>query len=225
MKSIFKVIIIATLTGGAGAETDAPMPKMVEVGKAVADSRPTELTRASADFENALKEVPLTPSPSIRAELKAVQDASTRLLANLGEGKFPKESGEAKAVAAAVKSTLAKLDTLIEEDYQWQHGIANISPPPGTPNAAAGMNPDAIQDPKLRNQYLDSIEKEKAKQEKNVQQEGLKTARKLILMHIAALESWRVAAGLSKEGLIEAFSNEGKSRELLREKLVPVAQR
>ncbi len=221
MKSIFNLIVIAAISGVAGAETDTPLPKMVEVGKAVAESKPAELTRSSIDFEKALKEASLVPSPSIHAEVKAVHDASVRLLANLRDGMFSKESGEAKAVSTAVKSTLDKLDFLIEENYQWQHGRANISPPPGTPNAAAGMNPEAIRDPKLRQQYLETIKEEKVKQEKNVQQEGLKRTRKLILMNVAALESWRSSVGVSKEGLIETFSNEGESRKLLREMVAP----
>ncbi len=225
MKSICNLIIVAAMTGLAGAETDTPLPKMVEVGKAVAESKPAEVARISADFEKALKEASLSPSPSIRAEVMAVQDASVRLLSNLRDGKFSKDSGETKAVSTAVKCALDKLDSLIEESYQWQHGTANISPPPGTPNAAAGMNPQAILDPKLRQQYLDSIDKEKAKQEKNIQQEVLKDARKLILINVAALDSWRSAAGLSKEELIETFSNEGESREMLRKRVDPVAPR
>ena len=217
MESILSLFIVTALIAAAGAQTDASMPKMVEVGKAVAESRPAELTRANADFEKALKEVSLTPSPSIRAEVKALQSASIKLLTNLGDGKFSKNSGEAKAVAIAVKSTLDKLDYLIVENYQEQIGVANIIPPPGTSNAAAGMPPHAITDPKLRQQYEDAIENERAKQEKNAQQRELRTTRKLILMNVVALESWRSATGLSKEGLIETFTSEGKSRELLRD--------
>jgi hypothetical protein len=225
MKSICKFIVVAALTGGAGAETDVPLPKMVEVGKAVAESRPAALARTSADFERALKEALFSPSPSIRAELKAVQNASTKLLANLGEGKFQKDSDEAKAVATAVKSTLDKLDSLIEENYQEQPGVANVSPPPGVPNAAAGMNPHAITDPKLRQQYQDAIEKESTKQKKNAQQRELRITRRLVLMNIAALDSWRSSAGLSKEELVVMFSNEDKSRKLLSEMVAPVATR
>lgn len=225
MNSIFNLIIIATLTGWAGAQTDAPMSKVVEVGKIVAESKPADLMRTSADFEKALKEAPLAPSPSIFAEVVAVRDASSRLLANLGEGKFQKDSAGAKAVSTAIKATLDKLDSLIDENFKQTPGVANISPPPGVPNAAAGMNPGAIQDPKSRQQYLDAFESERKKQQKNTQQLELNRARKQILMHVAALDSWRAAAGLTKEGLIDTFSNEGKSRELLRKMVEPVAQR
>ncbi len=221
MKTIFNLIMLATLMGGAGAEVGAPPPNMVEVGKAVAESEPADLARISAEFEKALKQATLSPSSSIRVEVKAVQDATTKLLTDLGEGKFQKDSGEAKAVSASVKSALDKLDSLIDENYQWQHGVANISPPPETPNAASGMNPQAIRDPKLRQQYLNAIENEKSKQEKNVQQESLKSARKLILLYVAALDSWRSAAGLSKDDLIGKFTDEGKSRELLHNLIMP----
>lgn len=223
MKPISSFIVIALLTGGACAEPQGPPPKITEAERALAESKPAELARASSDFEKAVKQADLSPSPNIRADAKAVQDGSTKLLSAIGERKFGKDVEETRAISVTIKTTLNKLDSLIEEDYQWQHGTANISPPAGTPNAAAGMNPDAIQDPKLKQQYLDSIHKEKVKQEKNVQQESLKTARKLILMHIAALDSWREAAGLSKEGLIEQFTEEGKSRELLRQRVAPVA--
>lgn len=225
MKSICNVIIIALMTRVLGAEIETLLPKMVEVEKAVAESTPEVLIRTSADFEKALKEAPLSPSPNVRVEIIAVRDASSRLLVKLGEGKFPKDSGEAKAVATAIKSTLNKLDSLIEENYEWKRGNANISPPPVTSNAAAGMNPLAISDPKLRQQYLDSIDKEKITQEKNVQQQELKSAREQILKRLAALDSWRTAASVSKQELIEAFTNEGKSRELLREIVSPLTPR
>jgi hypothetical protein len=44
-------------------------------------------------------------------------------------------------------------------------------------------------------------------------------------MNIAALDSWRSSAGLSKEELVVMFSNEDKSRKLLSEMVAPVATR
>ena len=225
MKTIIYLIAVAALTGAAHADAEAPLPKMVEIGKTVATSKPSELARTSADFEKAVKDSSLAPSPSIRVEVIAVRDAASRLINLLGEGKFQKDSAEAKAVANAVKSTLDKLDSLIDENFKYYPALANISPPPGTPNAAAGMNPDAIRDPKLRQQYLDSFEDQRKKQEKNKQQRESVSAREQILKRVAALDSWRVAAGLSKEEFIETFTNKGKSRELLREMVAPVAPR
>jgi hypothetical protein len=225
MKMLINLIALALLTGVAQADKEAPLPKMVEVGKLVAASKPDDLARASADFEKALKESSFAPSPSIYAEIAAVRDASSRLLANLGETKFQKNSAEANAVANAVKCTLDKLDSLIDENFKQYPGIANISPPPGTPNAAAGMSPDAILDPKLRQQYLDAFEDQRKKQEKNTQQRELKSTRDQILRYVAALDLWREAAGLSRAELVDKFSNEGKSRELLREKVAPEAPR
>ncbi len=221
MKTIFSAIALLALIQGASAEAEVPLPNMVEVQRQIAKSKPADLSRVSVDFESAMKQADLSPSPNIRAETKAVQDASMKLLVGLGEGKFTKDAGETKAVSAAIRTTLNKLDSLIEENYQEQLGVANVSPPPGTPNAAAGMHPHAISDPKLRQQYLDAIENEKAKQEKNAQQREMKTARKLILMQIAALDPWRSTAGLSKDDLIGQFTGDGKSRELLRKLVIP----
>ena len=225
MKTIINFIAAAALTVEAHADAEAPQPKMVEIGKTVAASKPADLVRTSADFETALKESSLAPSPSIRVEVLSVRDASSRLLAYLGEGKFQKDAAETKAVANAVKSTLDKFDSLIVKDFQYYPALANISPPPGTPNAAAGMSPDAIRDPKLRQQYLDAFEDQRKKQEKNKQQRESVSAREQILKRVAALDSWRVAAGLSKEEFIETFTNKGKSRELLREKVAPEVPR
>ena len=167
------------------------------------------------DFGSQVQQVDLSPARDVRFAISAVKDVATKLLTDLREGKFAKDSPEANAVPSAIRATLDKLDSVIEEDYKPQIGTANIAPPPGTPNAAAGMSPDAISDPELKRQYLESFANEEKKQWKNHQQSEARTARKVILMHVSSLDAF------GKGELIERFTNEGKSRELLREMISP----
>ncbi len=167
------------------------------------------------DFGNQVQQIDLSPARDIRFTLSAVKDVATKLLTDLREGEFAKGSPEANAVPSAIRATLDKLDSVIEEEYKPQMGTANIAPPPGTPNAAAGMSPDAISDPELRRQYLESFANEEKKQWKNHQQSDARTARKVILMQVSSLDAF------GKEERIERFTNEGKSRELLREMMSP----
>lgn len=167
------------------------------------------------DFGSQIEQADLSPARDIRFTISAVKDSALKLLTDLREGKFAKDSPEAKAVPETLRFTLDKLDSVIEEDYKQQMGTANIAPPPGTPNAAAGMSPDAISDPELKRQYLESFANEAKKQWKNHQQQEARTARKAILMHVSSMDAF------GKDELIERFTNEGKSRELLRKMISP----
>lgn len=211
MRTISPALSLALLLGGAWA-AEAPS-KIIEVQKEVEKNGKQALARVGGEFEAAVKLADLSPSTEVRANVKAVRETSSKLLSDLNDGKFGHSSVEAKAVSSAIRAALGKLDSVIEEDYEEQPGIANVSPPAGTPNAAPGMSPDAISDPKLREQYLTAIESEKKKQQKNVQQREAKAARKLILMQVSSL------GGFRKEELISQFTSEGKSRELLAAKI------
>lgn len=167
------------------------------------------------DFGNQVQQIDLSPARDVRFTISAVKDVATKLLTDLREEKFAKGSPEANAIPSAIRATLDKLDSVIEEDYKPQMGTANIAPPPGTPNAAAGMSPDAISDPELKRQYLESFANEEKKQWKNHQQSEARTARKVILMHVSSLDAF------GKGELIERFTNKGKSRELLRKMILP----
>jgi len=167
------------------------------------------------DFENRIRQIDLSPSADVRPAFAPLRNSATKELAGLLQKKVGKDSPEAIAVSGRVRATLDKLDSVIEEDYKEQPGSANVFPPHGTPNAAAGMSPDAISDPELKRQYLATIENEKKKQWKNSQQHEARLARREILRRISSLDAFQ------KDELINLFTNEGKSRELLRKMISP----
>ncbi|BCU77914.1 hypothetical protein [Luteolibacter sp. LG18] len=190
-----------------------------EVPKPAAPVAPADLARAAAEFEAAVKQADFSPSPTLDKRTRASEQDALRLLMALREGKVAADSAEAKAVAAAIRTALAKLDAAVVENYQWQPVMANVAPPAGTPNAAAGMSPMAIDDPGLRRKYLEAIAENQAKSERNQQQSSMTGIRGSLVLHVSGLEPWASAAGLSKEELATRFTAEGKSRELLRERL------
>lgn len=128
-----------------------------------------------------------------------------------------KNSDAVISAADAIKILLKKLDSEIIEGYVWQPVYSNVSPPLGTPNAASGMNPDAIKDPELKRQYLDNIEQNQLRNLQNRRQRDLHTARRSLLEKIARMDEWRTKAGMTVDESIIYFTNEGKSREILRE--------
>lgn len=93
--------------------------------------------------------------------------------------------------------------------------MANIAPPLGIPNAAAGMNPDAISDPQLRKQYLEKIASENAKQIENRQQSELRRARASLLLLAAGLVSADGKTGWSRADLMIHFAKDEESKAIL----------
>lgn len=125
------------------------------------------------------------------------------------------------SVADTLGSVLDKFDSLIDENHEFKPATANIAPPPGVPNATAGMDPAQIADKKLREAYQAAIDAELAKRRKNEQQMDLRLARWQLLVQIASLESRTGSKALTKESLIERFAGKGKSKEMLRKMMKP----
>lgn len=218
------IYILLLLSTSHALLADEPQPSKIQNIRAELDRKtpiPFDIAKVSDSFQEALNSTDLSPSPDLQKEVSAVKEIVVRLIGNLGKNEANGASPETLQVSASVKATLTKFDSIIDENYQFQKGTANVSPPPGVPNATSGMNPYAIEDPKLREQYLKLIAQERAKQYKNVQQAELKLARKAIILNLALLDSWRKAAGLAQNEFIERFTSEGESRKALRMAIIP----
>ena len=62
---------------------------------------------------------------------------------------------------------LTKINESIDYDWKLLPVSPNVMPPAGTPNAIAGMLPEAIADLNLKKQYLDLIDKNRHNNLKN----------------------------------------------------------
>jgi len=217
MKTVISSLLFAVLIAGVCAgETPS---RIIDLQKELEKNGRQALAGFSVKVANAVKETDLSPSADVRTNAMGIAEMSSQLLADLREGKFGKDSSEAKAVSTTIRAALGKLDSVIEEDYKEHPGRANVFPPAGTPNASAGMSPDAISDPELKRRYLEAIANEKQQQLKNSQQREARMARRVIMRGVSSLETF------TKEELIDRFTDEGKSREILREGLASELKR
>ncbi len=115
---------------------------------------------------------------------------------------------------AAIDTFLVKLKGAIDPNWKSMPVSANVMPPSGTPNAAAGMNPEAIKDPNLKKQYLDLIKNNRDNNLKNGQQRALRESRDRILKAIAGLVSVP-GEGLSKDDVMARFCKDEQSKIIL----------
>lgn len=119
----------------------------------------------------------------------------------------------------AIDLYVGKLEKSIDPNWKWIPVYANVGPPPGTPNAASGMNPEAIADPKLKKQYLDLIKKNQNNGLINSQQSELRTARMKFLITISTLISTVPGEGWNKTDVIARFCKSEESKKIIEEKL------
>jgi hypothetical protein len=142
-------------------------------------------------------------------------DIAQRLVPALKDN-APSQSAEA---LGAIKQFLAKVTANIDDGWVFSMGRANIGPPTGVPNAAAGINPDAISDPQLRKEYIARIEAERAKQRKNNQQTTLRNAREKVLWAAAGLISSDPKSPWTREEVVKHFGADAKTKAALEEQL------
>jgi hypothetical protein len=109
---------------------------------------------------------------------------------------------------------ITKLNRAIDPNWKMLFVTANVSPAPGTPNAAAGMNPEAIADPLLKKKYLDLIKKNRDNSLKNGQQRALRESRDKFLRVVADLVSTS-GEGWSKADVLLRFGKDEESKKIL----------
>ena len=171
------------------------------------------VVKIANDFLECVRTIDFSPSENASNVISNTKDIALYLTNRFTSRQGEFSDTQANSIMGAVCKLLNAFDVAIEDNYKPQKCSANISPPEGVPNAVAGMNPDAISDVKLRQQYLDAIRNEHLKGLKNSQQTDLAEARLTILIGVANL----VLRSNGKDRLVEQFTDEGKSRKVLRE--------
>ena len=114
---------------------------------------------------------------------------------------------------------LTKLNGAIDSNWKSLPVSANVIPPSGTPNAAAGMNPDAIADPLLKKKYLELIKKNQDNNLKNGQQRALRDSREKFLKAISELVAKTPGEGWNKNDVVARFCKDKESIEILERNL------
>lgn len=214
---LFVLAGLAPLRVAAEPNADAKLKDLHARTQARFGAEELDLQATATEFQSLIPGVDLSPSEGLPAKAKYLQNLCSILLGELWRKGNSTTEAEQNAVANAIKPLLTKLDGLIDENYQAQPVSANVKPPPGTPNAAAGMNPDAIADPKLRQRYLDAIEQEGQKNLKNCQQQELRGTRQSNIITLAGLPG----GGISPKTVLEKFTAAGESRKELEKRFFP----
>ena len=114
----------------------------------------------------------------------------------------------------ALDNFIAKLNGAIDPNWSPLHVSSNVMPPSGTPNATAGMNPEAIADPNLKKQYLDLIKRNRDNSLKNGQQRALRESRDNLLKAASELVSTS-GEGWNKTDIVVRFCKDEESKKIL----------
>ncbi len=224
MKISIKIIPIgvasaAMLLFAYAQEINTPTDGLAKVHReiSVAESRKVaKLPEVATSLRASIVEEKFEPSPEVANKIGMTQEVAGWLLESLGKSEILVDTPESNQVIETVKMVFDRIDKATDDNYVYSGGTANVSPPPGVPNAAAGMNPSHIEDPKLRREYLDKIEAEQAKNLKHRQQLALQTARAKLGAYVLSCGGpWAKKNGMSTEQLIRNLTGEGKSREAL----------
>ncbi len=118
---------------------------------------------------------------------------------------------------AVVETFFVKVLACIDTNWTFPRVTANVLPPAGTPDAAAGMDPNAIDDQQLKQQYLNLIATNQANNLKNAQQNDLRRLRKSVLRIIAAMTVRAGEQGMHKVDVLTRFGKNAACKAILEE--------
>jgi hypothetical protein len=120
-------------------------------------------------------------------------------------------------VFSTIDAYLEKLVEAIDPSWKPLPVSANVMPPPGVNNAAAGMNPDAITDPELRRQYLDRIATNQGNNQRNIIQKELRRSRDRILRIASSLAVKDGEQGLQKADILIRFGKDQDCKAIIQD--------
>ncbi len=140
-----------------------------------------EIEAKARQFREVIGTTNFSPSSDVE---KVIRDAGAVAVAlfNYKSAKNMNISDTNEPTLLAIDSLLEKVNAAIVKDWKDLPVLLNVSPPSGTPRGAAGMNPNAIADPKIKQEYLDRIAENQNNNLKNRQQKELRDVRRKILL-------------------------------------------
>jgi hypothetical protein len=158
------------------------------------------------------------PNPNGATAIKEITRATLAILGSEKVKSLGAKDNQSPSLKA-VDEVMAKLDAAM--DPNWKHLPVSISvmPPAVTPNASAGMNPDAIADPQLRKQYLDLINLNRYNNLKNGQQRALRVAKAEIVRTLSTLIQQAPENGWRQTDVAERFCKDEESKRQLSKQL------
>lgn len=216
---IFLEILMLQIT----LKAEDAIPSKLAALKTTIDSKRSgisvsEVEPVATELANVLPDVDFSPTAGASGRIKAVSKITIALLCTASVPKQNLNNINPTAISVAEMS-LEKITSKIDDKWVFLLGSANVAPPAGVPCASAGMNPDTIADPKLRQQYLDRIKAEKTKNLINAQQSELRRSRDAILRAIVDVSSKNSLNGWTRADILTRFGKNEECRKILEENL------
>lgn len=155
--------------------------------------------------------------PDGAASIIATTEVAVAILRSEGTKQLNLKASSSPAIVA-IELFWEKLNKAIDPNWKMLFVTANVRAAPGTPNAAAGMNPDAISDPLLKKKYHELIKINRDNNLKNGQQRALRDSRDKFLRVLAELVS-KSGEGSSKTDAVVRFGKYDESKKILEKHL------
>jgi len=200
------------------AEETKPCDVFVELAERInqSDKSVTQINAIAQDVKIAIQNMDLTGASLTDHELWKLRYESQRAVKGLlwrSDLKESKPDDLTDPVIECIALYLEKIHALIDPEWEWVNvSVHNVTPPEGVPLRMPGMNPDAIEDPALRDEYLERIADAARINDRNGSQRARRDDRASVLFILRALANDENYPNWTKESVETRF---GTSPELL----------
>jgi len=200
------------------ADEVTPFAVFVELADRInqSDKSVTQINAIADDVKTAIQGMDLTDYTQEKIDLWKLRNESERavkLLTLRIDFKESKPSDLIDPVIECMALYLEKVQSFIDPDWQWQDvSVANVTPPDGVPLAIIGMDPNVIEDPDLKAEYLRRIEEASQINANNSKQSDFRKLRSSILFYLHTFAKSPQYPHWTKESVETRF---GTSPELL----------
>jgi hypothetical protein len=238
-KSLFALCLIFVIGGNARADSDSAMIRIKELTHKN-EIRPAtfQIVFGPAGIEETVRIFnQILPEVSFLPDYKTVTDGNSVIVdgtaainatqdvirAILGSDKIKSLNllQDNEPILTAIDLYAKKLNNAIDPNWKWLTVYANVGPPPGTPNAAAGMDPEAINDPKFKKEYLNLIHQNQNNNLTNIQQSRLRLARdEFNWMLVNFTKTQDPATNWTSANVIARFCKDLESKKLLEQQFM-----
>jgi len=179
------------------------------------DKSVTQINTIAGDVKIAIQNMDLNDDKLVGIDMWKLHHESFWAVENLTVRfgfEESKPSDVRDSVIECIAIYLEKVQSYIDPEWQWQNVSLKVVPPHGVPMAHPGMDPDAIENPEFRAEYLRRIEEAAQLSANNSKQSDFRKLRSSMLSLLHTLAKSPQYPHWTKESIETRF---GTSPELL----------
>jgi hypothetical protein len=197
--------------------SNASFEKLTQDLKTIDASKPQNLKDFIAHSKGYLETVTFSLGPELDKEAEWAVQFASELMSMFSVRKVPPIKDVVGMVAEVYRAIFAKMDSQIEENYQPKSAQMDPSVWREVVRSGFGQDPDKTDNEELKKRYLKAKQEVRANILKNRQQMILSAHREVLL---DSLQGWSGTLKQSNEQILDLFTEKGKSREILKTKLL-----